>query len=240
MIAYEIFLPISAAGFGLSSNIRGLWPEAGLVFLIHLALSLMISLVIFFYMGFHPLEANGYALTIGLALVGLVVLGGFAGFGNLINIRGDQAYATSIPTVVPSNPTVPSNPLAPATTRPNPTLLPTMEKLATPTARPSIKPSSTPPALTSTLDVTPIPTLLPTPVYGRVQSESGGVMVRYKPGGISITTVQNGYMAEILTDTPVIIDGATWVHVIIKTSTRDIDGWVLRDRIETATPSFAP
>ncbi len=235
MVAYEIFLPFSAAGFGLGSNIQGLWPEAGLVFLIHIALSLCTSLIIIFAVGFRPLETKGYALTVGLILVGVLIISGLAGFGNLINIRGDNT--NQIKTTTPT---------LPASTRPNPTLKPTLAiekptKLITP-----VQPSSTQPIITATNAVTitpnlsPTATLLPTPVYGRVQSDSGGAMVRYKPGGQTITTVQNGYLAQILEDTPVVIDGVTWIHVIIKTTTRDIDGWVLQNRIETATPSFTP
>ena len=235
MVAYEIFLPFSAAGFGLGSNIQGLWPEAGLVFLIHFALSISIGLIIFFTLGFRPQEARGYALTASLILVGIVIMAGFAGFGNLINIRGDTV-----------NPMITKTAPNPVSTRINPTIKPILAKSpATPTITP-VQPSPTHPAITVTIAVTPSPngtstaTLLPTPVYGRVQSDSGGVLVRYKPGGQSITTVQNGYLAQILGDTPVVLEGSTWIHVIIKTSARDIDGWVLKDRIETATPSFAP
>jgi uncharacterized membrane protein len=240
MVAYQFFLPVSAAGFGLGSGIQGLWPQAGLVFLIHLALSLIISLIMLFYMGFRPLGAGGYILTTGLIVVGLVILAGFAGLGSLINVRGDQAYATSIAAKSP----VPT--AAPATLAASPTILkPTQTASGTPSSTPP-PPSPTRPAITATIqatsqtEVSPAPTLLPTPVYGRINSLSGGVMVRVKPGGSSITTVTNGYLAEILGDTPVVIDGATWVHVIIKTPLRDINGWVLLNLIETATPSFSP
>ena len=239
MLAYELYLPVSAAGFGLGSGIQGLWPQAGLVFLIHLALTIIISLVIFFYMGFRPLQTSGYVLTTGLILAGLVILGGFAGFGSLINVRGDQAYATAIAAQAPIQNTA-------TATKPVPTLEPSLAASPIPSRTPSPPPTSTRPAITTTLattatiDVTPAATLLPTPIYGRVASPSGGLMVREKPAGKSITTVQNGYLAQILGDTPIVIDGATWVHVIITTPTRDIDGWVLLSLIVTATPSFSP
>lgn len=231
MVAYAIYLPVGAAGFGLGSAVHGLWPQAGLVFLVHLALSLIISLIMLFYMGFRPLDTSGYVLTIGTILAGLVILAGFAGLGSLINVRGDQAFATSTATAVPTR-------QVPAIINPNPTIKPVLTASVTPSFTPA--PSPTFPVLTATLDVTPGPTLLPTPVYGRVESQSGGVMVRVKPGGTSITTVQNGYLVEIQSDAPVMIDGATWVHVIIKTPSRDIDGWVLLNLIVTATPSFSP
>lgn len=229
MVAYEMFLPVSVAGFGLGSGLQGLWPAAGLVFLIHLALSLIVSMILLFYMGFRPVETSGYALTIAAILVGLVILAGFAGLGSLANVRGDQVgagLATQTATASPS-----------ATSLPTVTPRPSQVATPTPTAPP---PPATLPQQTPTLALAPGPTLLPTPVYGRVQSLSGGVLVRVKPGGTSITTVMNGYLVEIQADTPVVLDGSTWVHVIIKTPARDIDGWVLLDLIVTATPSFSP
>ena len=241
MVAYELFLPASAAGFGLGSGIQGLWPQAGLVFLIHLALTILISLVIFFYMGFHPLHTSGYVLTAVLILAGLVIMGGFAGFGSLINIRGDQAYATSIAAQAPTHATatVAATNIIP-TPEPSPVASTTASRTPPPPTSTLAAITTTLAAITPTINVSPAATLLPTPVYGRVESPSGGLMVREKPAGKSITTVQNGYLAQILGDIPIIIDGATWVHVIITTPSRDIDGWVLLSLIVTATPSFSP
>jgi hypothetical protein len=73
-----------------------------------------------------------------------------------------------------------------------------------------------------------------------VQSQSGGVYIRVKPGGQTITTVENGYLVEILGDAPITLAGSTWIHVIVKTPARDIDGWVLLNLITTATPSGSP
>jgi hypothetical protein len=238
MVAYEFLLPVSAAGFGLGSGVPGLWPEAGLVFVIHLAISLVISLILFFYMGFHPERIGGYFMLTALCLGGVAVLVGWAGFGNLINIRGDQINA--LVTITPT-----SSPARPTALRPNPTFTRVPVSSATPSITPLPRLEPSPSAQPSPTEITPTaspavisePTLLPTPVYGRVQSESGGVMVRKEPGGTSITTVQNGYLVEIIGDAPVVVDGTVWVHVIVRTPIRDIEGWVLLDLIVTATPS---
>jgi hypothetical protein len=242
MVAYQFYLPISAAGFGLGSAVNGLWPQAGLVFIIHLALSLMVGLTIFYYMGFRPQAPSGYLLTAGIILAGLVVVAGFAGIGSLVNVRGDMIRATATlpaaPTLIPTAaPALVKNvtPLAPTTTP-----VTSIIEAATPSQAYTPTPTDTQPAATITAIVTSAPTLLPTPVYGRVLSQSGGVMVRLKPGGGSITTVQNGYLVEFLSDKPVTLDGAVWVHVLIKTPIRDIDGWVLLSLIVTATPSGSP
>ncbi len=260
MVAYEIFLPVSAAGFGLGSNISGLWPQAGLVFLIHLALVLIITLVIFFFMGFRPLQNSGYALTAGIVLIGVIILGGFAGFGSLVNVRGDQAYATALAAPIATQPTptiettpsqarteiissqTPAPVIAVPTIQPTGTLTPTASLTPPPpeatVTGPVIIPTLVTPASTN---ITPLATLVPTPVYGRVQStQSDGVLIRIKPGGESVSTVQNGYLAQIMGDKPVVLNGLTWIHVIITTPRGDIDGWVIRDLIVTATPSFSP
>jgi uncharacterized membrane protein len=239
MVAYELYLPISAAGFGLGSGVVGLWPAAGLVFLIHLSLSLIISLIVFFYMGFRPLELSGYALAAGIVVVSLAVVAGFVGLGSLMTARSAQTpvatpLAAAVKTSTPSP--VPSEPVSQATVTVTLTLAP-----STPTLSSLPAPVSTQklPA-TPTLGVTPSPTLLPTPVYGRVQARGTGATIRVSPGGAAITTIQNGYLVEILGDAPALLEGATWIHVIVKTPSRDIDGWMLLDLITTATPSGSP
>jgi uncharacterized membrane protein len=240
MLAYVFYLPVSAAGFGLGSGVEGLWPQAALVYLIHLAVSLFISLVIFLYMGFRPVEVRGYALLVGLTIFGILVMGGFSGLNSFINIRGDEAYATVI-VVDTATPTwEPTSTLKPSST-PGITRLPSLTPRKT--IKPVVKATLTPAfsatvVLSPTTFVTLAPTLVPTPFYGLVFSPiSDGVLVRVRPGGPSITTVQNGYLAQILSDPPIVLDGFTWIHVLIRAPNGDIDGWVLEDLIQTATPS---
>lgn len=229
MVAYELFLPVSAAGFGLGSGVEGLWPEAGLVFLIHLAISLMISLIVFFYMGFRPLEIQGYALAGGVVVLSLAVVAGFAGLGSLLDARISQPAATPSSAPVQTATLAPS-PVPPGTPRPTWT--------ATPAVTQAVPTQALPPTLTPQVVLSP--TLLPTPVYGRIQSAGDGAVIRTSPGGSAITTIQNGYLVEILGDAPSVIEGATWIHVIVKTPSRDIDGWMLLSLITTATPSGSP
>lgn len=234
MVAYELYLPVSAAGFGLGSGVQGLWPEAGLVFLIHLALSLIVSLIVFFYMGFRPLETKGYLLTAGTVMAALVIVAGFAGLGSLINIRGDRSDATPI-VVVATSTSTPRPTLKPAVIL-NITSTPTTVKLPTPTR---VVPTPTA-IVTPTVGFTPSPTLLPTPVYGKVNSTGDGAALRKSPGGPLIIAVQNGYLVEILNDTPVVISGNTWIHVIVKLPSGDMDGWMLLNLINTTPPSGSP
>jgi uncharacterized membrane protein len=237
MLAYELYLPASAAGFGLGSGVDGLWPESGLVFLIHLALSLVVSLIVFFYMGFRPLESRGYFLAIGAVLASLVIVTGFAGLGSLLNIRGDKIEVTTTP--------APTLAVIPATIKPLPvlpvvTMTPTTVNLPTATTAPA-RPTITPTIIaTATVGFTPSPTLLSTPVYGKVQSKGDGASLRKSPGGPLIIAVQNGYLVEILNDAPVTVAGSTWVHVIVKLPSGDKDGWMQFNLINTTPPSGSP
>lgn len=229
MVAYEFFLPVSAAGYGLGSGVDGLWPQAGLVFLIHLALSLIISLMVFFYMGFRPFEPAGYMVTTAVVVVSLAFVGGFFGLGTLLNTRGEEIGATSTPSLTPTQ-----------TFLPSPSLPPT--KLATITPLPPTEPPTVTPQATETPAPGTNPTPLPTPIYGRVQANANGdgAVIRAEPGGSAITTVQNGYLVEFLPVDPVVLQGETWVNVLIRTPSRDIEGWVLLRLIVTATPSGSP
>jgi hypothetical protein len=215
MVAYEIYLPVGAAGFGLGSGIPGLWLQGLVVLLVHLAISILLALIVFYYMGFRPLEISGYALA-GLVVVVLAVV---AGYGSVMldDVRGHTTSATLFSATF--TPAISSG------------------SQATVTPRAALQPSPTRLLVTPTAGLTPSPTSLPTPVYGRIRSQGDGAVIRVDPNGTPITTVQNDYLVEILPDPPVTESGAVWVRVKVKTTSRDIVGWVQLNLIVTATPS---
>ena len=234
MVAYALYLPLGVAGFGLGSGITDLWPQGLFVFLAHLSITLLISLTIFIYMGVRPANKLGLALAGSIALISLFVLAFFGGLGNLLPAGSSapsqlQPVVTSEPTLLPS---VSEN-------------TPTATQLAVPTTTPRPHTPTVSPAQTSESTITPMGSLpmtgVPTAIFGRVLStESDGVVVRDSPGGITITTVLNDYLVQILDDQPVVNEQGTWIHVIIKDQTADIQGWVISAYIITATPSFTP
>jgi uncharacterized membrane protein len=214
LLSYGLLLPISAAGFGLGNGTPGMWPQALAVFLVHLALSIVLALAIFYYMGFRPLESIGYAWGAGVILVSLMVVVGFAGLGTLVPVpQPDQPLAAATQT--------PDAPI------PGPT--PVITASNTPTRVP---PSATP-APTQTPRPTITPILIPTTAYGRIQY---GATIRYTPAGSGITTILDGYVVEILPDAPVFVDGNTWIRIKVTTSTSVIEGWVLQSLVVTPTP----
>jgi hypothetical protein len=225
MVSYAFYLPVSVAGFGLGAGIDGLWPAGLFVFFVHLAISLLISLVMFFYLGVRPNSVNGFAITGGLILVSIIILVLFGGFGG--KIQGNTS--ANVAAVLPETPTV---------------VVPSETPFATKTAAPIA--SNTPIIATFTATVvlptlTPINTGVPASVIGKIMSmESNGVVVRISPGGVAVTTVLNNYPVRILSDPPVIDENGEWVHVIIIDQLKEIEGWILSKYIITATPDFAP
>lgn len=223
MVAYEIYLPVSAAGFGFGSGVQGLGPQGLVVLLVHLAISIMLALVVFYYMGFRPLETSGYAMA-GLLVVVLAAVAGY-GIVMLDNVRGDRGVATAAAPALTSAP----GSVLPATFTPPPLV----------TIAPTVPPTQTAVLDTATPGVTLSPTLLPTPVYGHIHSAppGNGAMIRVEPNGAPITTVQNDYLVILLPDLPVTLGNVVWVRIKVNTSSREIIGWVQLSLILTATPS---
>jgi hypothetical protein len=221
MVAYEFYLPVSAAGFGIGNGLEGIFPQALTVFVIHLAISLILSLIVFYYMGFRPMEPSGYAWGASAIVISLVIVAGFLGLGSILGSRAAPSANTATPEWATQTPSVILPP--PATFTPAPSLPPTVTRNpVTPTAQPSETPSP-----------------VPTPVFGRIQARGGGdgATIRETPGGTAITTIQNGYLVEILPDAPVTLESAIWIRVRVNTPSRVIEGWVLLSLVVTPTPS---
>ncbi|MFC1936915.1 DUF389 domain-containing protein, partial [Chloroflexota bacterium] len=53
-IAYGLYLPLAASGFGLGSGIEYLWPNGLVLFIIHLAWAVLLGAVTLAIMGFRP------------------------------------------------------------------------------------------------------------------------------------------------------------------------------------------
>ncbi len=95
LLAYELFLPLSAAGFGLGSNIGlgEIWPQGLFVFFVHLAWATVFGLLTLFFLRFYPTSFGGFAFT-GLVLVALIaVIVIYTDFGNWIMNRTGLAAA---------------------------------------------------------------------------------------------------------------------------------------------------
>ena len=66
ILAYGLFMPLSASGFGVGNGIGDLWPHGALVSLVHLAWVGILGLLTLAVLRFRPLSAVGYLFTLGV------------------------------------------------------------------------------------------------------------------------------------------------------------------------------
>jgi hypothetical protein len=214
MLAYGLFLPISAAGIGLGigKNIGGvtLWPNGLLVSLVHLTLAMLVGGIFLLAMHFKPIRASGYVLPIFLGLLSVAVLVFLTGLVTII-----RDVITSARTVAPT----PTSIVLPSAT-------PILFRTSTPS--PSIVPSAT---------YTITSTLAPTPAYAIISSpQLNGANVRTEPaGGTVLISLVNGTLVEVLPETQIILS-STWVRIRVN----NMEGWVLQTVLAATTQVPVP
>ncbi|MCJ7660401.1 MAG: DUF389 domain-containing protein [Anaerolineales bacterium] len=213
-LAYELYLPLTAAGIGLGSRTPLLWPDGLVVFMIHLALCVLLGAITFAILGFRPLTLFGYSVGGVILMLVIVLMIGLGSAGAAIEEN------IALPTYTP-------------------TLTPTVTLTMTPTLTP-VPPTTTPtltltPTNTATLTITPSPS--PTPVLAIVDvGESGAVHLRAEPdrNAESIKLLPNGTVVEVLPEDPEENGSEIWIHV---RTIEGEDGWILEVSVETATPA---
>lgn len=226
-LAYEIFLPIGVAGFGLTSGLPGLFSGAASVFGVHLFYAVLLCLVTLFAQGLRPREKWGFTLGTSTAMVlsaGLVFLGSISPLP-LVGKNTPMAVALVKPAL--------SSTVTPLKTA---YLISATPSLSLHTLEPDV-PTLT---ATNTLIPTPIPTetptIVPTPVYAKINAKEGaGAVVREKPdyGSAVVKTLNNGSLVEILPDT-IEVNGINWTKVRLPDNGHE--AWIARFLLITATP----
>lgn len=209
LLAYALYVPVAAAGFGISSGQPHLWPDGLVLFAIHLAWSTLCGAVALAIIGFRPPSWYGYSLSAAVLLAGILLFIGFTGAGAVFGAR------IGLPTLTPSPTLSPSPSLtATVTTTPPPTA--TATRTSTPTA-----------------SLTPSPTT--TPQLAVINSEGSGAFIREEPAGVAITTILNGTVVQLLPEPVQDAGGQLWLHVYLPE--RDLAGWILQSLLATATPN---
>ena len=211
MLAYGLFMPLSAAGFGLGIGETFIWQDGVQVFLLHLALATIVGGIVLINLHFRPLKAVGYILPF---MVGLLSLAALVYFTGLTMVIRDEILATR------RSPPTPTATLIPPSKTPT--------RTSTPTLTSTFTPSSTP---------QPSATLEPTPSYAVITSSSGGgALVRSEPGvGTVITVLTNGIIVEVLPEIQPAF-GLNWEHI----RWNNIDGWVLVTVLTATTSTPSP
>ena len=238
LLAYELFLPLSAAGFGLGSGVGlgEIWPQGLLVFLVHLSWATCLGLITLFFLRFYPNSFGGIAFT-GFVLVGLIaVIVIYTNFGNWVMIQTGLAppltqpvtalKATSTPSAIPSMTS------SPKTNQETPVVAAPVS-----TSSRTSRPSSTPATLPATETPTSTVTAEPTPILAVIRaSEGGGAFIREAPGGQALITLANGATVTIIPNDLQDVNGVIWVHVFAVVNDRRVEGWILQSLLQTATP----
>lgn len=212
-LAYGLYLPISAAGFGLGSGMSYLGADGAVLFVIYLSWVTLLMAAALGVMGFRPNTLFGYSIGGVVTLVGIILAIGFGGAGAVL---GGQI---ALPTTPPS-PTV----------SPLPTLTETATQ-APPTA--SFTPSLTP-TQSRTPTITPTATATPVEALVRVQEEAGAFM-RDAPDGNIISTLFNGSVVVLSGQTDTGQGSRTWLQVFDLEN--QVEGWILQSLLITATPA---
>ena len=232
-LAYEIFLPVGAAGFGLSSGLPGLFPNALVIAAAHLLLAVLLTTGMMAVQGMRPRDRWGFTLATVLGMAALLCVVGLSNLGPItvktnaaplvVTLARPALTQTSLPSALPTRPKV-------STTTP----LPPTSTIEAPAAGPdSATPTNTlVPTLTPTVTASPAPT----PIYARVNAhENSGAIIRELPDYTSkvVKTLLNDSMVEILPDVSE-KNGTVWMQVRLPDGTQ---GWIVRYLLITATPT---
>jgi len=229
-LVYELYIPVGVAGFGLTANIPGLWPDAILVFAVHLAWCALLGTLTMAILGLRPRNVFGYTLGTTVTILIIVAAVFISGIGTALT------QEKALPYPAPTRETLPTI-VAQLKNSPVPSLTPQVQPLASLPAG-SVKPTATP---TNTLVPTKTPTItltpMATPVYAKIKpNEYGGAYIRSEPSFDSqaITSLSTDVMVIVI-DEYTQADNVIWVK--IKTTTENpVEGWIVRSLLITATP----
>ncbi|NJC97496.1 MAG: hypothetical protein C3F07_21350 [Anaerolineales bacterium] len=233
LVAYELFLPLCAAGFGLGSGVVEIWPQGLLVFFVHFAWATFFSIITLFFLRFFPTSVGGFSFTGVVIIILIAWLTSSTGALNWMMIRAGLATPEAVPVVQPTSTLA----LIPTITA-SPSPEPATAVIGVPTLTPSRTPRPTqqatlPPTQTPTFTVT----AEPTPIIALIRaSEGGGAFIREKPGGIVLATLGNGSVVTIIPNDLQEVGSVVWVHVFTTVNDVRVEGWMIQSVLVTATP----
>jgi hypothetical protein len=228
ILSYEIFLPLSLAGFSFITGAAAAWPSALLTAFSHLGLALTAATLTFIVIGFAPKTLSGWALSLIPVIFTLITL--IAAL-----LMAGQIVLPWLPEL--AAPTPPAETLAATERAPEATgTLPAPTEtvlVSTATLQPTATPSPTE-AVTATPSATP--TATPTVMVGIIISESGAV-VREEPStsALVVSYVNDGDVVTLIGEYQ--SGNSLWYQVQTELGET---GWMLSTIIHTPTPTPSP
>jgi hypothetical protein len=243
ILAYGLFVPLSASGFGVGNGIGDLWPHGALVSLVHLAWASIFSLLTLAIMRFRPLSAVGYPFALGVFVLFVLIVFWLTNFWTPQSVE-PATEPTSLSATTPTSESLPEE-----------TLSHTASPSKTAVALRPTETASTPEEMFDTTDggVTPVPLTLdvtlpvtetrtqtpapePTPIYAVIRArEGGGAYIRREPGGNVLATLDNGSLVQVLPERQD-YNGVLWINVVATRNDIRVEGWIIQSVLETATP----
>jgi uncharacterized membrane protein len=224
-LAYEIYIPISLAGFGLTSGFAGLFPEGLEIAGLWLAWVIFVGTIFLAILKIRPATIFGYLLTAVILAAAVYALFNNSSLGT--TLQSELQITPKPPTVfvtsTGSSAIIEPTPTATVTETPQPGLFST--SVGESTATNTIAPTDT-----ATVTITPKPTLLYAKTYS---STSNGVILRKTANGDYLTLLKVDTLVEILATQEV--DNRIWVNVRVVEDGQE--GWILQSLLLTATPS---
>ena len=234
LLAYELFLPLCAAGFGLGSGVSELWPQGALVFLIHLAWATFFGLITLFFLRFYPTSTGGMVFT-GLIFIVLIT-----GLASLTGFARWTMAQVDLLTPVPATATIAISTSAPVSTltgSPRPEQSTAVSGVLTRTPSRTQRATPSQATLPATETSTATVTAEPTPILAIIRaSEGGGAFIREQPGGIVLATLGNGSVVTIVPNDLQDVNGVIWVRVFTTVNDVRVEGWMIQTVLQTDTP----
>lgn len=220
-LAYSFYLPLVSSGFAFGLGLQPQFLSGMITFLQYFGIAIVFGVGILFAYKIRPVSLKNswgiLSLIIIMAVVGLI----FFKPDVLLKVIEDIPETENL-MVLENNFSAQTTPDIPS-----PTLTQSLSvELENPTETLNLIPTST-----ATITLTPLPTI----IWAEVRSPEGdGANIREEPGFDAkiVRTVLNGTAVQVLDEIEV-IDGATWVHIRF---IDQVDGWIVRSLIVSATP----
>jgi len=221
-LAYSFYLPLVSSGFAYGIGLQTQFLTGILTFLQYFGISIIFGVAILLAYKIRPVSfKNGWGIGSLVILIVTIVVLFFR--PDILQKAAEVIPETENLMVLENNPLIKNTPMLPTQT--DTQLISTLEQ-EKPTEMLTMISTST-----ATITLTPLPSIL----WAEVRSPEGdGANIREEPGFNAriVRTVLNGTAVQVLDEIEV-IDGATWVHIRF---IDQVDGWIVRSLIVSATP----